>query len=372
MLPLAIHSMTSTLMTSTLSNPSDPQRILIVRFSAVGDSILSMPILCALRSRFPQAKIAWVVGSGAADLLRGHQDLDELFVLSKDQLANLGAYWQFLDTIRNWKADTTIDAQGLTKSAWIARYSGAKRRIGLSRSEFEGRELSTWLNNILVTPRNDHVVARGLQLLEPLGIKEPQIEYKVPRDVALISQVDTQLRTLQSSDAWGMINVGAGWPSKIWPTDRYAAIAKHLGQRWGLPTWVAWGGEKERKIAEAVVAASGAWARMMPATRLMELAEWIRRAKIFVGSDTGPMHLSVALNTPTVALIGPMPSQRVGPLGSLHATIQQDRLTERERSKRKSDLRPMLSIQVDQVAEACDRICGEIGRGRTTEQMHAA
>jgi ADP-heptose:LPS heptosyltransferase len=98
---------------------------------------------------------------------------------------------------------------------------------------------------------------------------------------------------------------------------------------------------------------------MMPPTNLLELAEWIRRARIFVGSDTGPMHLSVALNTPTVALIGPMPVERVGPLGPLHRSVQRDSLSEQERSNRKSDHRPMLSIQVDDVTEACDTLASQ-------------
>ncbi|MCY3006413.1 MAG: glycosyltransferase family 9 protein [Planctomycetota bacterium] len=353
---------------SVFHRQSAPERILIVRLSAVGDTILSLPILCALRDRFPESKIAWVVGKGASDLLRGHPDLDDLFVLSKDQTASPRAYWKFLQTIRQWKPDTSIDAQGLTKSAWIARFSGAKRRIGLCRSEFEGRELSTWLNNQLVIPEHAQVVLRGLELLKPLGIEAPEVEYRIPRDTQAISSVDAQFQGLDMPEHWGILNVGAGWPSKIWPTERYAAVARHLGERWGLPTWIAWGGQEEGKIAQAVVQASDSWARMMPPTRLLELAEWIRRARIFVGSDTGPMHLSVALDTPTIALIGPMPVERVGPLGPKHLGVQRDRLTEQERSNRKSDLRPMLSIRVEDVTGACDALVGPMVSAQRSAQ----
>ena len=343
-----------------IPNFIDPKRILIVRLSAVGDTILSMPILCELRRRFPESKIAWVVGSGAADLLRGHQDLDELFVLSKDTLKSMKAYWRLLGTIRAWKPDTAIDAQGLSKSAWIARYSGARHRIGMRRGEFEGRELSTWFNNILIAPEHDQVVLRGLELLQPLGIDDPQVDYKVPQDSAIAAQVESQFRDLGVIEPFGIINVGAGWPSKIWPAQRYAAVAEHLGQRWGLPTWIAWGGQQEQQIAQEIVTQAGSWARLMSPTRLMELAQWTRRASLFVGSDTGPMHLSVALDTPTVALIGPMPSKRVGPLGSKHVTVQRLELTEKQRDKRKSDSRPMLSIQVQDATHACDQICSRL------------
>jgi ADP-heptose:LPS heptosyltransferase len=349
---------------SSMKSPAI-QRIMILRLSAVGDTILSMPILCELRRRFPKSKIAWVVGQGAADLLRGHQDLDDLLVLSKKDTASPVAYLRFLNQVRAWKPDTMIDAQGLTKSAWIGRYSGAKLRIGLSKSEFEGRELSTWLNNTLVTPCHEQVVLRGLELLKPLGIEDPVVQYKVPRHAETIRSVDQKLCELRASDTWGIINVGAGWPSKIWPTERYAAVAKHLGQRWGLPSWIAWGGPQERSIAQELEQTSDGWAKMMPQTSLVELAEWVRRAKLFVGSDTGPMHLSVAVGTPTVALIGPMPSERVGPLGAMHATVQIDRLSEKERSQRKTDMRPMRSIQSEHVQEACDRIFHEISLSQT-------
>ena len=319
-----------------------------------------MPILCELRRRFPESKIAWVVGSGAADLLGGHQDLDELFVISKDTLKSIKAYWRFLAAIRAWKPDTAIDAQGLTKSAWIARYSGAKYRIGLCRSEFEGRELSTLLNNVLVKPEHDQVVLRGLELLKPLGIEQPQVAFKVPQNLSIVAQVENQFRLLGVQEPFAIINVGAGWPSKIWPTQRYAAVARHLGQQWGLPSWIAWGGKQERAIAQEVVAGSDAWAKLMPSTRLMELAQWTKRASLFVGSDTGPMHLSVAVETPTVALIGPMPGKRVGPLGSAHVSVQREELTEKQRDRRKSDTRPMLSIQVQDVTQACDQICSRM------------
>ena len=341
---------------------SKPNRILILRLSAVGDTILSLPILCALRQHFPDAELAWVVGSGAADLLRGHPDLDELFVLNKDDLRSPLNYWRFLQRVRRWNPDTVIDAQGLTKSAWIGRYCGARQRIGFARSEFDGRELSGYLNNTLIAPTSEHVVTRGLELLKPLGIEHAAIDYRLPSDPGVVERVDLQHRELSVGSSCAMINVGAGWPSKIWPTDRYAAIARHLGNHWGLPSIIAWGGSQEKAIAEQVASESKGWAQMMPQTSLVELAEWIRRSSLFVGSDTGPMHLSVAVNTPTVGLIGPMPIERVGPLGWRHIGVQRERLSTSEPTHRKSDLRPMLSICVEDVADACDTLCSRIRR----------
>jgi len=336
------------------------QRILIVRLSAVGDTILNLPVLCALRKEFPEARIGWVVASGSADIVRGHDALDDVFVLTKNDLKSIKAYWAFLKQIRQWQPDTLIDAQGLTKSAMIGWYSGATQRIGLAKSEFEGRELSTWLNNILVAPASEHVVQRGLELLGPLGIENPAIEYRVPTSVEANQRVDEQIRELAGRNAelgpYAILNVGAGWVSKMWPVGRYAQVAKHLKNRWNLRTMIAWGGAEERSLAEQVSILSGGAAIEMPSTSLLELAEWIRRSVLFVGSDTGPMHLSVALDIPTVALIGPMPIGRVGHFSQKHISIQRLSLNEKERNHRKTDTEPMLSIQTPDVIEACDEI----------------
>jgi len=336
------------------------QRILIVRLSAVGDTILSLPVLCALRKEYPNSRIGWVVGSGAADIVRGHDALDDLFVLKKNDLKSVKAYWAFLKRIREWQPTTLIDVQGLTKSALIGWYSGATRRIGLVKSEFEGRELSTWLNNTLVTPTSEHVVQRGLALLKPLGIENPEIEYRVPVSPAANQRVNEQVRELAGPNVelgpFAIINVGAGWVSKIWPAERYAAVAKHLKDRWNLRTMIAWGGSEERSLAEQVSILSGGAAIELPATSLLELAEWIRRSVLFVGSDTGPMHLSVAVDIPTVSLIGPMPIGRVGHFSEKHIAIQRESLTEKERNRRKTETKPMLSIQASDVIEACDEI----------------
>ena len=346
-------------------------RILIVRLSAVGDTILNLPVLCALRNNFPDAKIGWVVGAGAADILRGHADLDDLFVMGKTDLKSLGSYLKFLSRVRAWKPNIVIDAQGLTKSALIGWYSGAKQRIGLSKSEFEGRELSGWLNNTLVQPLSDHVVSRGLELLNPLGIKNPNIQYRVPIDPNTEESVASELQALRlgrnHSNPFAIINIGAGWPSKMWPVERYATVAKHIARHWNLPSVVAWGGPQEKPVAEQVAAMSEGTARVMPQTTLLELGAWIRQAHLFIGSDTGPMHLSVAIDTPTIALIGPMPVERVGPLGPRHRAIQCERLSERERHQRKTDMRPMLSIQIEHVIDACDSLLSSISRSNQSK-----
>lgn len=344
-------------------NRNQIKRILIVRLSAVGDTILNLPIACAIRRHLPDVEVGWVVGRGAADLLVGHPCIDRLFVLTPEATRSTTAYLRFAKSLRQWHPDVAIDAQGLTKSSILCLLSGAAQRIGLARSEFEGRELSTCINNTIVTPSTTHVVERGLELLRPLNISEPEIEYRIPDSPKIREEIAARASELGWRIPGAIINVGAGWPSKIWPNDRYAAIACHLSERWGLPSCIVWGGEKERMAAEEVVTKSGGVAIMAPPTTLPELAQLIRGSRLFLGSDTGPMHLACALDVPTVAMIGPMPVERVGPRGPGRIAIQRESLNERQRSQRKSNCGPMLSIDFASVRDACDSLLAAAHQG---------
>ena len=146
-------------------------RILLVRLSAIGDVIHGLPVLCALRERFPEAHLSWVVERTAATLLKDHPALDELIVLPRGWLKSPGEVWRLRERLRGLRPDVTIDLQGLTKSAIAARLSGCRRRIGFG--DEKGRELSPWLNTELVDAPAAHVIDANLQLLAPLGIHAP-------------------------------------------------------------------------------------------------------------------------------------------------------------------------------------------------------
>ncbi len=126
-------------------------RILLVRLSAIGDVVHGLPVLCALRDALPRAFMAWVVEGRTAELLRGHRALDELIALPRGWLKSPREVLALRRRLRALRFDTTIDLQGLTKSAVAAWLSGAVRRIGFDGRD--GRELSRWLNNVLVPPR---------------------------------------------------------------------------------------------------------------------------------------------------------------------------------------------------------------------------
>jgi lipopolysaccharide heptosyltransferase I len=339
-------------------------RILIVRLSAIGDALHGLPVLNALRDAFPQAHLGWVVEGRVAHLLRNHRALDELIAIPRRWLNSPSAILNLRRRLRSSRFDITVDVQGLTKSAIAAWLSGAPRRIGFDGKD--GREISRWLNNERVIPRRTHVVDRNLELLAPLGIREPRVRFDLDLDPT-DERVAQDLLQSRGLDQFALINPGAGWPSKLWPTQRYAAVARHLGSAHDLRTLVMWGNEAERGMAEQIVAESGGCAAMAPPTSLGELAAVARRAILFIGSDTGPLHMASAMGTSCVGLYGPSPLDRNGPYGPQHAGVQRVRLGGSSHERRRAGPESMEAISVADVCQACERVLGR----RSLERLSA-
>jgi len=330
-----------------------PVRILIVRLSAVGDVVHGLPVLNALRDAFPQAVLAWVVEQRAAALLQGHKSLDELIVVPRGWLKSPAMVWRLRRRLRAMRFDLTIDLQGLTKSAVAAWLSGAPRRIGFGGAN--GRELSPWLNNQRVVSTARHVIDCNLQLLQPLGIESPGVRFDLPESPDDRATAERIIREAGLGDRFAVINPGAGWPSKLWPPERFAAVARHLGRR-GVPTLVVWGGQREHDWAEEIVAGSSGGGRLAAATSLAELAALARRASLFIASDTGPLHIAAAVGTPCVGLYGPMSGQRNGPYGPQHVILQPRQFEGTSRQRRNAPPELMAAITPEMVCQACQRV----------------
>lgn len=345
-----------------MSDMSDRSpRILLVRLSAVGDVIHGLPVLNALRERFPRAFLGWVVEQRAATLLEGHPALDERILVPRGWLKSPRTVWQLRRRLHELRFDVAIDVQGLTKSAVAAWLSGARRRIGFG--DEKGRELSRWLNTELVPASAKHIIDSNLQLLLPLGIDRPSVRFDIPEREADGDRARRIMGEAGLAGGFAIVNPGAGWPSKLWPPERYAAVARHLAARQTLPTLVVWAGAQEQAWARQIVAESAGAAQLAPATTLLELAALTRRARLFVGSDTGPLHLAAAVGTPCVGLFGPMPAERNGPYGSQHEAVQKGVFQGTNRQRRTAPPTLMQAIDAQLVCEACDRVLGKKGLG---------
>lgn len=330
-------------------------RVLLVRLSALGDAIHGLPVACALRHSIPNVVTGWVVEGRTADLLEGHPAIDHVIRTPRGWLKSPRAVLDLRRRLRELRFDIAIDLQCLTKSAIAARLSGARRRMGMAGED--GREASRWLHNDLVEVQGEHVVDRYLSMLRPLGIKTPSVRFDLPEQPA---DAQTARQFLASHGltpgCFAILNPGAGWPSKIWPAERYGEVAQRLAADHGLPSIAAWGGSAEKTLGEAIVAASGGAARLAPPTTVNELAALCRRAALFVGSDTGPMHLAVAVGTPTVSLHGTSRAERCGAYGPSNIRLQVRYHDGSSRERRQADNAAMRDISVDMAVGACRQL----------------
>jgi lipopolysaccharide heptosyltransferase I len=331
-------------------------RILLVRLSALGDVIHAMPVACALREHFPRAYVVWAVEKRASELLEGHEAIDRRIVLPRGWLRSPAGVWRLRKQLKEMAFDTAIDAQGLSKSAIVAWLSGAKRRIGMDGRW--GRELSRWLNNTLVNTDGLHAIPRALKLLEPLGIplETHRVRFDVPVSAADENAAAELIHSLRLDGGFVLVASGAGWPSKLWPIDRHAAVAAHLGRRWRLPSLLIWGNDAERARAEQIIAAAEGHARLCPKITLMQLAAAARRARLVIGSDTGPLHLAAAAGARCIGLYGPWPADQHGPYGPQHINLQKMCMEGTTHQRRHAPPTYMEAIDVGLVLDACDRM----------------
>ncbi len=329
-------------------------RILIARMSAIGDTLLTLPVACALRRAFPNSSITWVVEQKSSPFVANHPALDETIVLPRGWFTSPARILSLRKTLRDRQFDIAIDCQSITKSALACWLSSAPRRIGCSGQY--GAELSTWLNNELIEPTKSHLTDRSLELLKPLGIEHPVVEWHPPVDEEAIAAMGDYISAQQLEGGYAVINPGATWDSKLWEMDRFAAVARHLRDAHDLPTLVVWGGKRELAWAEQIANESAGAATLAVKTTLHELAALLLGARLLVSADTGPLHLSVAVRTPVIGLYGSTRPQDCGPYGPPHIALQNRYEAGSRKQRRNADNSAMREISVTEVCAACDRL----------------
>ena len=329
-----------------------PHSVLIVKLSAIGDVIHGIPAAVALKRSFPDSIIGWAVEGRSADILTGHTAIDHLIRLPRGWLKSFKHVAHLRRQLKTFNADVVVDLQGLLKSSVVTMLSGSRRRIGHARPE--SRECA-WLSYTdPITSDSEHVVERNLDLLQPLGIAKDTIEFDMPNWPVSQRRTENWLAQLQFSVPPIIINPGAGWKSKRWPPERFAALAKAFWQKYQVGSLVVWGGPSEEITAREIVAKAGNAARLAPATSLQDLGELCRKARLFVSGDTGPLHLAAAVGTPCVGLFGPVPARRNGPYGIEHVVVEPSSSARPCWKDRKTDTESMASISVDQVVTAVE------------------
>lgn len=327
-----------------------PNHVLITRLSAIGDCIATLPLAAAIRDALPSTKISWCVSCAAKQLLQICPDVDHVIPVSKRYLKEPSQWLTLRRVLRERPIDCVIDPQSLTKSAVLGRLSKAPLRIGFAKPR--GRELAPWLHNVSIeTEFGMHLIDAQAKLLEPLGIPSSEPTFRLNLPEQTVAWAKRQITEAVDHQRPVIMNPGAGWDSRLWPTDRFGKVAAWLKQQHQLPTLVVWAGEEERQMAEAIRDAASGAAVVAGETSLVELASLLMHAEVFISSDTGPMHLAVAVGTRCLSLHGPTRPEMSGPYGSQHLSIQKVCLEGGSRERRAAGNEAMQAISV---ADVCD------------------
>jgi len=337
-------------------------RILITRLSHIGDCILTLPLLTAIRKQHPNAFIAWAVEPPTHKLLNQHPDLNNIILIPKGWLGKPSCWPSLRKELREHQFDISIDPQGITKSAGLGWISGAKKRIGV-RGQW-GRELSPWLNNRLVTTKSTHLVDRTMELLAELGFEskpQPNIEFGLPLCRSSAETLDQKLDQSILGDRFVVINPGGSWQSKRWEMDRFGSVASYLKRHHGINCLIVWAGDEEQKMAQTIFDFDPTASVIAPPTSLQELAVVCKRSSFFIGSDTGPMHLATAMGTPCIGLYGTTRPQDSGAYGPQHIAIQKWYQSGSCRKRRNADNDAMRDILAADVFSACDQMIQRLG-----------
>ncbi|GAC1356364.1 MAG: lipopolysaccharide heptosyltransferase I [Acidobacteriaceae bacterium] len=339
-------------------------RVLVVRVGAMGDVLHALPGVTALRRARPEWEIGWVVDARWAGLLRsgeGSPVVDAVHVAATREWSARPVSVRTLAQIRDLRGelqsvayDVCVDMQGTIRSAVIGRMAAAKVFAGFD----DPREApARWMYGRRLRRRGEHVVEQGCALLgEAAGVRLEAGRVELPVDAEAELWCDAMLGGL---DRFCFLAPTAGWGAKVWPAERYGALAKEMA-RAGYGVVVNAVG-REDATARAVVEASGGAAHAVPST-VAEMTAMLRRASVVIAGDTGPLHLAAALERPVVGLFGPTDPARNGPFRT-RARVLRSAASATDHARTEATEAGLLQISVEDVAGAARELLDEGRQG---------
>jgi lipopolysaccharide heptosyltransferase I len=306
-------------------------RILIIKLSAIGDVVQTLPALEALKKTYPDSEITWVVEEAAAGILEGHPFINRLLISRRKSwlrklrnpftcLRGLGGIIGFIRELRDTRYDIAIDFQGLLKSGIVIGLARAKRKVGFDRT----RELSyLFLNERM--PAYDierHALDRYLDVARYLGARDTSPVCTLPIDRELGTIRQRLAGAKQPDQRIVVVNPVARWKTKLWKERNFAELADRLVREKNAAV-IFTGSSGDRELIERVRTMmrekSLNWAGEIT---LKELAALASLADLFITTDTGPMHLAAAAGARIVSLFGPTAPWRTGPYGKQHVVVR--------------------------------------------------
>jgi len=337
------------------------RRILFIKPSSLGDIVHAIPTLAALRERFPQAKVTWLVKRQWASLVEVIEGVDQVCAVEQGLMGWLGQ----VPDLRAARFDLVVDLQGLFRSGAMAWLTGSGRRVGFANAR-EGSPYC-YTQRVAVPTGSMHAVDRYLLVAEALGAARPtQPRFDFIDRAEDRPAVDALLAAagLATASPWIGMNVSARWETKRWPPQHFAEAADRLADAQGLPI-VFMGGPAERPETRAVMARMRTKAvDLTGQTPVGLLPSLLRRAAVLVTNDSGPMHIAAAVGTPVVALFGPTDPVKTGPYGPGHVVLSNPvecRPCFRRECSRAVTLECLTGVTSEHVVRAVQQQLGRVG-----------
>ncbi len=326
------------------------ENILLIKLSALGDVVHTFPLLNKLRTRYPKARIDWLVASDIAELLKQNPAINNVIEFPRDDWSTPWRWTPYaraarlIATLRAAQYDLVLDLQGQLRSAVFAFTSGAPVRIGFDKPRAEiwktlsrqlpdeakkhawqGAREGSWLaytHHITLPTLDLHPVERYLGIAPLLGLDAaaPDFSFPIPREAikridALLDYYDISMAKLLT-----VMAPGTNWDTKQWRSDGFAEVARHFLKKDFAVVLI--GSDGERALCQEIAKLAPGAVDLAGETTLSELAALVRRATICVSNDSGPMHLAVAVDRPAVSVFGPTDPVWAGPYRHAGAVLR--------------------------------------------------
>ena len=290
-------------------------KILVIKPSSLGDVIHALPFLRAVKETFPGSRVDWVINKNLRGILEGNPLINELLIFNKDAWRNfrnlpetLSEISSLRKTLRSRHYDMVVDLQGLLRSALIAFFTPAPKKIGFA----DAREGSRFFYDRKVTVNGTvHAVDKCLELAGAIGAETERVDF--PLHISDAAKIGVR-RLLGDIGEYIVIAPSARWLTKRWPAEKFALLMKEVSIACVI-TGSRVDGEIAREIAGALPDKSLNMIDLCGKTGLQELSALIAGAKAILSNDSGPMHIAAALGVPTVAIFGPTDPSKTGPYG---------------------------------------------------------
>jgi heptosyltransferase I len=337
-----------------------PKKILIIKPSALGDIILALPALSAIKHSFPQASVSWLVRPEFAPLITGHPYIDDIILFDRKRLSkwwyDADSFKAFSSLVKQLKAgqfDLVFDFQGLFRTGYFSWVTGCKRRFGMAGA----REMAHlfYTDKISQDASSIHLVDYYLKMVEAAGAKQGEVEFELPEDKGAAESVSKLLKSQGMDRNYAVIVPGAAQPNKRWPIERFAELAEKINSRFGLQI-IATGSQGERGYIDAI---GKRVINLAGKTSVRELVPLMKGASLVVSNDTGPGHIAAAVDVPIVMIFGPTNPARVCPYKRPDCVVA---VEPNERGMNADSYDPRHDIRHITVEQVFETVCRQISK----------